>query len=140
MCYLLFCIHVFLIKVYTTQRTKCSLWSLECVFHGTQELQARQKQIDVRLFCFFAGVSHHRTINWQTRAKQYSIDFCCNKWASSCIWGEQTKMFTLGIFVLKFTFFHCWYSNSSNSTKDWILQDIYVIKIGTCVSEENSSA
>lgn len=138
MCYLLFCIHVFLIKVYTTQRTKCSLWSLECVFHGTQELQARQKQIDVPLFCFFAGVSHHRTINWQTRAKQYSIDFCCNKWASSCIWGEQTKMFTLGIFVLKFTFFHCWYSNSS--TKDWILQDIYVIKIGTCVSEENSSA
>lgn len=125
--YFLFCICVCLIKVYTTQRTKCSLWSLECVFHGRQELKAHEKQIYVPLFCLFAGVSNNWTINWQTCTKQCSINFCCNKWASSHIWGEQSKMIHFAMFILKFTFFHSWHNNSS--TKDWILKDIYVIKI-----------
>lgn len=121
MCYLLFCICVFLVKVYSTQRTKCLLWLLECAFHGRQELKACEKEINVPLFCLFAGISYNWTVNWQTCAKQCSTNFCCNKWASSHIWGEQIKMFSLAMFVLKFTFFHSWYSNSS--TKDWILQD-----------------
>lgn len=120
MCYFLFCTRVFLIKVYTTQRTKCSLWSLECVFHGRPELKAHEKQIYVPLFCLFAGVSNNWTINWQTCAKQCSFNFCRNKRASSLIWGEQTKMSSLAMLVLKFTFFHSWYSNSS--TNDWILK------------------
>lgn len=103
--YLLFCTHVFLIRVYTTQGTKCSLWSLECVFQGRHYVESCEKQIDVPLFCLFAGISHNWTINWQTRAKQCSINFCCNKRASSHIWGEQMKMFILPMFVLKFTFF-----------------------------------
>lgn len=124
--YLLFCICVFLIKVYTTQRTKCSLWSVECVFHGRRELKPHEKQIYVPLFCLFAGVSNNWTINWKTCAKQCSINFCCNKWASSHIWGEQMKMFSLAVFVQSSPFFTV---DTVILVLDWILQGIYVIKI-----------